>query len=145
MSYRTLRHLVEKQKTLTTAPAKTPVSEAARLMRETQVGAILVMEKGQAVGIFTERDALFRVLAERLDPETTWLSAVMTPDPLTLHPDKPFVHALHIMHENGFRHVLVAENGKPLGVVSARDALGREAEEFELTLHQREYLEAILA
>ena len=40
---------------------------------------------------------------------------------------------------------LVAENGRPLGVVSARDALVREAEEFETTLHQREHLEAILA
>lgn len=145
MPYRTLRNLVEQQKVLTTATVKTTVSEAARLMRETQVGALLIVNHGQVVGIFTERDALFRVLAERLDPEVTTMSAVMTPDPLTVHPDKPFVHALHLMHENGFRHVLVAENGRPLGVVSARDALGQEAAEFETTLRQREHLEAILA
>lgn len=145
MPYRTLRNLVEQQKVLTTATVKTTVSEAARLMRETQVGALLIVNHGQVVGIFTERDALFRVLAERLDPEVTPMSAVMTPDPLTVHPDKPFVHALHLMHENGFRHVLVAENGRPLGVVSARDALGQEAAEFETTLRQREHLEAILA
>jgi CBS domain-containing protein len=145
MAYRTLRHLIQHQKILSTASTKTPVGEAARLMRETQVGSLLIVEHGRVVGIFTERDALFRVLAEHLDPEKTPLSEVMTPDPLSVHPDQPFVHALHLMHDHGFRHVLVAENGRPLGVVSARDALGHEAEAFEATLHQREYLEAILA
>ncbi len=145
MPYRTLRSLVEHQKVLTTASVKTTVHEAARLMRETQVGALIIVERGRVVGIFTERDALFRVLAEGLDPEITPMSTVMTADPLTVHPDRPFVYALHLMHENGFRHVLVAENGRPLGVVSARDALVREAEEFETTLHQREHLEAIMA
>ncbi|MCP5196934.1 MAG: CBS domain-containing protein [Gammaproteobacteria bacterium] len=145
MPYRTLRSLVERQEALTTASVKTTVRDAARLMRETQVGALLIMEHERVVGIFTERDALFRVLAEGFDPETTPMSAVMTPDPLTVHPDKPFVYALHLMHENGFRHVLVAENGRPLGMVSARDALAPEAKEFQTTLHQREHLEAIMA
>ena len=145
MSYRTLRNLVENQRTLTTGSIKTTVCEAARLMRETQVGSLFVMEHGRVVGIFTERDALFRVLADGLDPANTPMSAVMTPDPLAVHPDQPFVHALHLMHDHGFRHVLVAENGRPLGVVSARDALPREAREFETALHHREHLEAILA
>jgi CBS domain-containing protein len=145
MSYRTLRNLVEHQKVLTTGSVKTTVNEAARLMRETQVGALLIVEHGRVVGIFTERDALFRVLAEGLDPAATPMSAVMTPDPLTVHPDQPFVHALHLMHDHSFRDVLVAENGRPLGVVSARDALPREAQEFETSLHHREHLEAILA
>jgi len=48
------------------------------------------------------------------------------------------------MYENGFRHVPVAENGRPLGMVSARDALELEAAEFEATLQQREHLRAIL-
>lgn len=144
MPYRTLRKIVEHQKILTAAPAKTTVSEAARVMKKTRVGALLVVDGGRLIGIFTERDALFRVLAEGLNPEVTTLSEVMTRDPITVHPDKPFGHALHVMYENGFRHIPVAENGRPLGVVSARDALALEAAEFEAALHQREHLREIL-
>jgi len=145
MAYRTLRKIVEHQKMLTAAPPKTSVREAARLMKLTQVGALLVVEHGHLVGIFTERDALIRVLAEGLNPETTALAEVMTLNPITIHPDQPFVSALHLMYENGFRHVPVAENGRPLGMVSARDALELEAAEFEATLRQREHLRTIMA
>jgi CBS domain-containing protein len=145
MPYHTLRKRVEQQKILTAAPPKTSVHEAARLMKKTQVGALLVVENGHLAGIFTERDALVRVLAEGLDPATTPLAAVMTLNPITVHPDQPFVSALHLMHENGFRHVPVVENGRPLGMVSARDALELEAAEFEATLHQREHLRTIMA
>lgn len=145
MSYRTLRKMVEHQKMLTAAPPKTSVREATRLMKQTQVGALLVVEHGHLVGIFTERDALIRVLAEGLNPEATLLAEVMTLNPITVHPDQPFVSALHLMYENGFRHVPVAENGRPLGMVSARDALELEAAEFEATLRQREHLRTIMA
>ena len=145
MAYRTLRKIVEHQKMLTAAPPKTSVREAARLMKQTQVGALLVGEHGHLVGIFTERDALLRVLAEGRNPETTQLADVMTLNPITIHPDQPFLSALHLMYENGFRHVPVAENGRPLGMVSARDALELEAAEFETIMHQREHLRAILA
>ena len=53
------------------------------MMKQTRVGALLVVEHGRLVGIFTERDALFRVLAEGLNPDVTLLSEVMTSDPLT--------------------------------------------------------------
>ena len=145
MLNRTLRKIVEHQKTLAAAPPQTSVRESARLMKKMQIGALLVVEHGRLVGIFTERDALARVLAEGRDPETTPLVEVMTLDPITVHPDQPFVMALHLMYENGFRHVPVAENGRPLGMVCARDALEVEEAEFEKTLRQREHLRAILA
>lgn len=145
MPYRTLRKVIEHQKMLTAAPPQTSVREATQLMKQAHVGALLVVERGHLVGIFTERDALVRVLAEGLNPETTPLAAVMTLNPITVHPDQPFISALHLMYENGFRHVPVAENGRPLGMVSARDALELEAAEFEATLHQREHLRAIMA
>ncbi|MBK8508846.1 MAG: CBS domain-containing protein [Candidatus Competibacter sp.] len=145
MPQRTLRSIIAHQKLLATAQAKTTVREAARLMQQTRVGALLVVEHSHLVGIFTERDALFRVIAEGLDPDNTPLSTVMTLDPVTVHPDQTFLYALHLMYEHGFRHVPVAENGKPLGVVSARDALALEEQEFEATLKQREHLRAIMA
>jgi CBS domain-containing protein len=120
------------------------VSEAAGLMKRSQVGAIIVVERGRLAGIFTERDALFRVIAEGRDPQATRLADVMTRDPQTIAPDKPLGHALHMMYEGRFRHVPVVENRKPLGIVSARDALGPELLEFEAELVKREHIREIL-
>lgn len=144
MSNRTLRKLVEHQKMLTAAPPKTSVREASRLMKQTHVGALLVVEHSRLVGIFTERDALIRVLAEGRDPDTTLLVEVMTLDPMIAHPDQTFMYALHLMYEHGFRHVPVVENGRPLGMVSARDALELEISEFEETVERREHFRALM-
>lgn len=127
-----------------TVSSQTTVVDAARLMKRRKVSALLVVDGTRLLGIFTERDALFRVIAEERAPQTTPVAAVMTPDPETVHPDKPFGHALHLMHEGGFRHVPVVEHGSPLGVVSARDVLGPELREFASELESRERIEAIL-
>ena len=122
---RTIRMIIEPQE-IVSAPADTTVLAAAQLMKKCKVGAVLVVEAGRLVGIFTERDALFRVAADGRDVRHTQLSEVMTRSPQTLHPDKSFAEALHIMHTGGFRHVPVVENGHPVGMISARDALGHE-------------------
>ena len=62
----------------------------------------------------------------------------MTRNPQTIHPDKAFPDALHLMHEGGFRHVPVVEDGRPVGVISARDALGPELEDFIYELLRQE-------
>jgi CBS domain-containing protein len=126
---RTIRTIIEDQAPVT-APGKTTVGEAARLMQQHSVGAVLVVENGKLVGIITERDALFKVMAKRLDPESTRIVDVMTRNPQTIHPDKSFEEALQIMHASSFRHVPVVEDGRPIGMVSARDALGPELEAF---------------
>jgi CBS domain-containing protein len=114
-------------------------------MEKHQVGAVMVVDAhGRLSGIFTERDALFRVLAAGRDPATTRLSEVMTKKPQTIHPDKPVGHALHMMYENGFRHVPVVEDGRPVGMVSARDALGPELQEFESEVKRRQQIGEIL-
>lgn len=120
---------MERRKLLLAAP-DTTVGKAAKRMAEKQVGAILVVEDDHVIGIFTERDALFRVIAKGLDPNATHLADVMTVAPKTIAPDKPFGQAMLVMHENGFRHLPVIENGKPIGMVSARDALDPDLEEF---------------
>ncbi len=125
MSNRNIGDLVKGQELLT-APAATPVSEAARWMQGRRVGAILVVDGDRLVGIFTERDALFRVVAEKRDPATTLLSDVMTANPTTISPRDSFPTALQIMHAGRFRHVPVVEDGKPIGIVSSRDAMGSE-------------------
>lgn len=128
-----------------TAPPATSVAKAASLMRQANVGSILVVEGGRLRGIFTERDALFRVIAEGRDPRETRIDQAMTRDPQTILPDKPFGHALHMMHEGGYRHVPVVDaNGEPIGMVSARDALRGEVQAFEAELAKREHIGEIL-
>src|SRR5215468_3834422 len=136
MEERSVRTLIAGQKILT-VPGETTVKEAAQLMKKMRVGAAMVVAKGRLIGIFTERDALFRVLAGGKDPATTRLADVMTSHPQTVTPDRPFGYALHLMYEGGFRHVPVIENGRPIGMVSARDALGPELQQFAEELERK--------
>jgi CBS domain-containing protein len=137
MPIRSLRSIVAEQ-TPITAPKTASVIEAAHLMQQRNIGALLVVDGSRLIGIFTERDALFRVLAVGRDPRTTHLVEVMTPQPQTIHPDEPFLHALRIMHKGGFRHLPVAEFDRPLGMVSVRDALDDDLYELRMDLAQRE-------
>ena len=140
---RPVRSIIEDQKPVT-ASADTTVAAAARLMKEHGIGALLVLQEGRLAGIFTERDALFRVIGEGRDPKKTRIADVMTANPRTIAPDRPFGHALHLMYEGGFRHVPVVDNGRPLGVVSSRDALGPDLQQFVAELDKRAHIGEIL-
>ena len=143
MPTRKIREVIKNQSILT-APADLSVREAARRMAAAKVGAIMITDDGKLAGIFTERDCLVRILASGLDPEKTSLSQVMTAKVITATPDIPLGHALHIMYEGGFRHVPIVEDGRPVGMVSARDALGPELVAFEGELQQRETITELL-
>jgi CBS domain-containing protein len=121
-------------------PGSMSVREAAKLMKTKHYGAVLVTEGDELLGIFTERDAVFRVIAAALDPETTQLADVMTKEPKTITPDKTFGHAMLMMHEGGFRHVPVIDDGKLVGMVSSRNALDPDLEEFVFEEHRRKRL-----
>jgi CBS domain-containing protein len=144
MTQRTIRTIIAEQEPVT-APAEMTVSDAARLMRERRVGAIMVLQDSALAGIFTERDALIRVLAEGRDVQTTRLADVMTRNPKSIHPDRSFAEALQMMYGGSFRHVPVVENGRPVGMVSARDALGPELEAFVYEMLRQEQVGDILA
>jgi CBS domain-containing protein len=127
------------QKKFLAAPPQTTVSQAARLMADKNVGAVLVIENERLVGIFTERDVVFRVIAQGRDAKTTPLVDVMTASPKTLDPGKSYGHALVIMQENGFRHMPVVENGRPVGIISSRNAMDPDLEEFVADERRREF------
>ncbi|MCK6386260.1 MAG: CBS domain-containing protein [Zoogloea sp.] len=144
MPNRTLRQVVTGQ-TLVSALPDTTVRAAAVAMAGQSVGSIMIVdETGRLIGLFTERDVLNRVVARGLDPETTLLASVMTDKLQTATPDKPLGHALHLMFEGGFRHVPVVEDGRPVGMVSARNALGLEIHQFEKELKERDHIAEIL-
>ena len=134
-----IRNVMEPKKVLM-APPDTSVSAAAKLMARNNVSALMVVEGKRLVGIFTERDAVFRVIARDRDAQTTRLADVMTTAPKTVTPDESFGYALLMMFEHGFRHVPVIENGEPIGIVSARNALDPELEEFESEAQRRTHI-----
>ena len=134
-----IRNVMERTKVLI-APLETSVGEAAKLMAERKASAVMVVEDGRLVGIFTERDAVHRVIAKGRDVHATRLAEVMTPDPKTVTPEESFGYALLLMHEHGFRHVPVVENSRPVGIVSARNALDPELEEFESEAQRRKHI-----
>lgn len=144
MRTRLVRELI-RHKGVFVATADISVIEAARRMQDGNVGALMVVDEGRLVGIFTERDALFKVIATGLDSRKTTLASVMTAHPVTVTPEKSFGYALHLMHENGFRHVPVVENDRPVGMVSARDALVSELADFESELRIRDSIAEVLA
>jgi CBS domain-containing protein len=140
MSIRSIRSIVAEQTPIGAAKTTTVV-EAARLMKQQNIGALLVLDSSRLIGIFTERDALFRVLAAGRDPNATRLGDVMTAQPQTIGPDEPFLHALRIMYEGKFRHLPVVEFGRPLGMVSVRDALDDDLYALRVDLEQRQEME----
>ena len=141
---RTIRDVIKQQQPVT-APANMIVREAAIVMRQRRIGAMLVVEHGFLVGIFTERDALNRVVAESRDASTTTLADVMTSNPRTVSPNASFNAALELMHEGRFRHVPVVEDGRPLGMISVRDAMGPELESFVYEMLRQEQVSQVLA
>jgi CBS domain-containing protein len=143
MRHRLARDVIADRKPVT-VHGGTTVPAAARLMKKHHVGALMVVEGDRLTGIFTERDIVFRVLAEGRDVPTTHVSDVMTANPRTIDAHKAIGHALMLMYDGGFRHVPVVENGKPLGMISARDALGPELQEFEVDVVQRDHIGEIL-
>jgi CBS domain-containing protein len=128
---------VMQRRMLLKAPPETLVSKAAKLMADKNVGAVMVVEGDHLVGIFTERDIVFRVVAQGLDARKTRLADVMTPAPDTVEPDKPFGYALLRMHERGFRHLPVIRDSKLVGIVSSRSAMDPELEEFSSEARRR--------
>jgi CBS domain-containing protein len=137
---RPVSEVMQRSKALKAAPA-TLVSKAARMMAAKNAGAVMVVLGGRLVGICTERDIVFRVVGAGLDATATRLADVMTRTPHTIEPDKPFGHALLVMQENGFRHLPVVQNGKPVGIVSSRSAMDPQLEEFVFEEHRRKHFE----
>lgn len=138
-------HQVIAERDFVCVPFEMPVREVTRLMLQAHQSAALVTEHGVLTGIFTERDATFRILAAGLDADHTPVGAVLTHNPQVIGENKPFGHALHLMYEGGFRHVpVVTPDGRPLGVITAHDALGLDAVAFSEELVRREEITVIL-
>jgi CBS domain-containing protein len=95
------------------------VGDAIARMRRDGLDCLLVTDHGRLVGIFTDRDAVLKVAGQAADRRP--VGELMTPDPVVLRHDDPIAVAINKMAVGGFRHVPIVEDGRPTGVVSARD------------------------
>jgi CBS domain-containing protein len=124
MSTLTVAELVKDRRTdeLIALPASASVADAVAVMREREVGAVLVMnEEGLVAGLFSERDLLVRVVDAGRDVKATPLSMVMTRDVKFVSPGTSTEAALALMHLHRFRHLLVIDGPQVYGLVSMRD------------------------
>ena len=104
-----------------TVQADALVIECVRKMADKKVGALMVMDCGKLVGIFTERDALSRVLAAGRDPRDTRVVEVMTTDPCCASPEMTVGDAMALVTKKQFRHLPIVRDGKVQAILSSRD------------------------
>ena len=99
------------------------VAEAIRQMKADQKGLVLVVADQLLVGIFTERDILLKLVGEEKDLNQMKVRDCMTRAPETVEPSDSLRIALNKMSVGGFRHIPIAEQGRVVGLVTAKDAL----------------------
>lgn len=99
------------------------VRDAARYMTERRVGAVAVLDANRLAGILSERDIMSRVVATKLDPDTTRVKDVMTRDLVVGDATESHDEGLRKMKQAGCRHLPVVEEDRLVGMVSARDLM----------------------
>ncbi len=111
--------------------AEESVVNAARVMNERSIGGLIVTEHGKMIGIFTERDVLRRVVAERRDPATTTLREVMTSPVVRCRGDASLEECMAVMTSKRIRHLPVTEGDELQGVITSGDILAHQVREQE--------------
>lgn len=121
----------------------TTVEDAVMRMNRYEIGAVVVVDQGEVVGIFTERDVLTRVVAGERNPATTFVSNVMTSNPVTITPHTTIEEVMSDHLGEHYRHLPVMEGGRIVGLISGRDILRwMAAESAERAEKLEEYIES---
>ena len=102
-------------------PGPASVPEAARAMRDADIGDVIVIEHNQVCGIVTDRDIVVRTVAEAQDPDTTTLADICSHALLTVTPTDSVEHAVRLMRTHAIRRLPVVDGGKAVGIVSLGD------------------------
>jgi len=113
--------LKNKGRTVHAVPPETTVLDAVRKMNQERIGALLVMNGDDLVGIFTERDVLTRIVDQGRDPGATRVAEVMTSKPVVVSAAATVNEAMAVVTEKRCRHLPVVDEGRLVGLVSAGD------------------------
>jgi CBS domain-containing protein len=123
------RTIMEQEETVGTIMTKDPqvlesnvsLTDAARVMRDSDIGDVIVIESGSVCGIATDRDIVVRGIASGKDPSTTPLNEICSRDVTTLTSEMPVKEAVRLMSERAVRRLPVVDGDRPVGVVSLGD------------------------
>jgi CBS domain-containing protein len=103
-------------------PAETTLDEAARAMREADIGDVVVTDGSTLAGMVTDRDIVVRAVADRKDPASTTIGSIATRDIVMIEQNSPASDAADLMRERGVRRILVCDTDRRLvGIVSLGD------------------------
>ena len=108
--------------------ASASVVEAARMMREQDIGSLPITDDEKLVGMITDRDITTRVVAEAADPKLTSVEDVYSRDLISVAPDNDLEEAVRLMARHQVRRLPVVENGRLVGIVAQADIALRESE-----------------
>jgi len=118
-----------------TIEPSTPIVEAAKLMRDEDVGPVPIVESGRVVGILTDRDIAVRVVAEGKDPQSKTAGEVASKQLVTIDPDQTIDEAARLMAQHQVRRLPVCEeDGRLVGIVAQADValVGEDARTGEV-------------
>jgi signal-transduction protein with cAMP-binding, CBS, and nucleotidyltransferase domain len=104
-----------------TLPRSASITEAAKRMRDDDIGDVIVMDDGDMCGLVTDRDIVVRAVAEGADPQFTKVDEICTHDLVTVAPGDSLQQTAQLMRERAVRRVPVVEGGRPVGIVSLGD------------------------
>jgi CBS domain-containing protein len=131
-----VRDIVDNNRELFSVEEHETVADVAQRMADLHIGAIMVLKGDQLRGVFSERDLMKRVVVERLDPDRTPVSRVMSRDLATIDEMATIEDAMELMRRCNCRHLPVLRDHKAVGFLSMRDLMNYELERKTEELHQ---------
>jgi CBS domain-containing protein len=126
--------LAHKGNDVVTVAPETTVLVAVQQMNDRKIGALLVLDRGLPVGIFTERDVLVRVVVAGLDPKGTPVGEVMTRNPVAVRSEATVGEAMRLITERRCRHLPIVDDNRLLGLISIGDLTSWLVREHERTI-----------
>ena len=134
-----IRQVLEKKGYMIHAIApETMVIDAIKLMSDAGIGALLVLEAGNLIGIISERDYTRKVILQNRSSLSTHVKDIMTSKVLYMTPEQTVEECMVLMSKHRIRHMPVMENNKPVGVLSSKDVLNHIISEKDFIIHQLE-------
>ena len=106
---------------LVTLPGSAPLADAARRMKESDTGDVIVMANGNMCGVVTDRDIVVRAIAEGMDPDSVQLEEICSHEVVSVSPDDSVDRAVQLMRQRAIRRLPVVEGGSPVGIISIGD------------------------
>jgi CBS domain-containing protein len=114
------------------------VREALEMMAEKRIGALLVMEADQPVGVFSERDLARRIIRVKESPLDQPVNRIMTSPVITVEPLQSIEECMGLMTDKHVRHLPVVERGRVIGIISIGDVVAAMIRSREKTIRKLE-------